>query len=48
MNLRRIKYFLKVCECKSMKQAAKAMYLETATLSRAITELEREVLYRLL
>lgn len=43
MNLRQIEYFLKVCECKSMKQAAKAMYLETATLSRAITELEREL-----
>lgn len=43
MNIRQIKYFLKVCECKSIKQAAKAMYLETATLSRAITELEKEL-----
>ncbi len=43
MNLRQIEYFLNICECKSISRAAQKMYMETATLSRAMSELEKEL-----
>ncbi|MGB9679396.1 MAG: selenium metabolism-associated LysR family transcriptional regulator [Minisyncoccia bacterium] len=43
MNLREIKIFLTVCECGSMSDAARKLYMTQPSISQTISELEEEL-----
>ena len=43
MDLEKIKYYIKVCECKNLTKAADELFISQPTLSRHIRALESEL-----
>lgn len=43
MNLHQILYFIEVCNCRSISMAARKLYTDKASISRSLTELEKEL-----
>lgn len=43
MEIEQLKYFLAVCDCKQMTQAAERLFISQSSLSKHISQLEKEV-----
>jgi len=43
MEMEQLKYFLAVCDCKQMTQAAERLFISQSSLSKHISQLEKEV-----